>query len=104
MSEYTDSIKRIARQDEPKGSLVDAIDRESIPGNSVPMSSYQEESGGVGLVSPITFEVLTYDDDQDVTMQANNGEFTIKTAETAMITDAEGTEIIIDSIIYPDVP
>jgi len=90
-------IKKI-KQDLP--TLPDQKAVESVKGED----NSTEENNGAGIVSPVTFEVLTYDDALDVEVTTPTGTATIKTAETAQITDAEGTIIYIDEIIYADVP
>ena len=53
------------------------------------------------LVPPLTLDVLTYDDTKDVTFTDTSGtDYTIKTAATAKITDANGVEYLIDVINY----
>jgi len=101
---YADDIRRIAKMPKENGGLSAREGRSDIDGNSKPFLSLEETEGGIGIVSPVTFEVLTYDDSLDVTVTTPSGTATIKTAETAQITDAEGTIIYIDEIIYPAVP
>ena len=105
MSTYADDIKRIAKDDEPKGGLGTAYLREAIPGNSETTADAKDERV-MTIVSPVTVEILTYDDAQDVLVEANNGDFTIKTAATARIIDDNEQIIEIDEIIYadPDAP
>ena len=60
----------------------------------------KEPEIGTGLMPPLTLEILTYDNTADVLIQANNGDFTIKTVATAIIKDAYDNEYPIDEIIY----
>lgn len=63
--------------------------------------SEAEGIGGAGLVSPVTFTALTYDDAKDVTITDTSAvEHIIKTVKTAQIEDAEGTIIEIDNVIF----
>jgi len=100
---YADDIRRIAKTPKENGGIAIIEDRADIDGSSKDMLSLEETEGGIGIVSPVTFEVLTYDDALDVEVTTPAGTATIKTAETAQITDAEGTVIYIDEIIYADV-
>jgi len=97
---YADDIRRIAKMPKENGGLDSVEDRSNIDGNSKDMLSLEETEGGVGIVSPVIFEVLTYDDALDVTVTTPTGTAVIKTAETAQITDANGTVIFINEIIY----
>ena len=101
---YADNIRRIAKIPTEKGGLAIVEDRTDIEGSSKAMLSLEETEGNTGIVSPVTFEVLTYDDTLDVEVTTPTGTATIKTAETAQITDAEGPVIFIDEIIYAAVP
>ena len=94
---YTSDIRRIAKQDEPKKGLSIIQERSAIhPGISKPVDSRQDS-----ITSPLTIEILTFDDAQDVTVTTPTGTATIKTAETAQIVDANGKIFAIDTIIYP---
>ena len=100
MSTYADDIKRIAREKENPGGLGLAQSRPSISGSTKVMNDVETEENVNSLVAPLTLEILTYDDAEDVLIEANNGDFTIKTVETAKITDANGNEYPIDTITY----
>ena len=96
---YADDIRRIAKMPPENGGLDVKGERSIIDGSDKAMLSLEENEGGI--VSPVTFEVLTYDDALDVEVTTPTGTATIKTAETARITDANGDVFLIDEIIYP---
>ena len=96
---YADDIRRIAKMPPENGGLDVKGERSVIDGSDKAMLSLEENEGGI--VSPVTFEVLTYDDTLDVEVTTPSGTATIKTAETAQITDANGDVFLIDEIIYP---
>jgi len=98
---YADDIRRIAKMPPENGGLDVKGERSIIDGSDKAMLSIEESEGSVGLVSPVTFEVLTYDDALDVEVTTPTGTATIKTALTAQIIDNAGTVIYIDEIIYP---
>jgi hypothetical protein len=101
MSTYADDIKRIAREKENPGGLGSALIRKSIPGSTKVMGDVEKEDVGQEMLAPITLEILTYDDTQDVEVTTPTGTATIKTAETAQIIDANDKVWTIDTIIYP---
>ena len=100
MATYADDIRRIAREKENPGGLGSAIVRTSIIGSTKPMNDVEKEDNINALVAPLTLEILTYDDTSDVTVSTPTGTATIKTAETALVTDANGNEYPIDTITY----
>jgi len=104
MSYYADDIRRIAKQKEDNEGLGDPKERAIILGISEDMSYTTEDEHDFTLTPPLTLTILTYDDAQDVTIEANNGDFLIKTAETAIIIDDRGQEFEIDEIIYTTPP
>ena len=101
---YADDIRRIAKMPPENGGLASKLERPGIDGNSKPFLSLEENEGGIGIVSPVTFEILTYDDTLDVEVTTPTGTATIKTALTAQLIDDAGTVIYIDELIYPAVP
>jgi len=96
MSTYADDIKRIAKQDEPKGALGLGLQREQITGSAVPIPGLEEDDTSP-ILSPLSFEALTYDHDQDEVVVANNGTFIYRTVLTAQITDANGKVWLINN-------
>lgn len=100
MSNFTDDIRRIAKQKEDNDGLGNPIPRASMLGITEDMVYKDGADYAFKIVPPLTFEVLTYDDTKDVDIEANNGDFTIKTAMTAQIVDAVGQVFEIDEIIY----
>ena len=101
---YADDIRRIAKMPPENGGIDVKGERTVIDGSDQNMLSIEENESSTGVISPVKFEILTYDDALDEIIEANNGTFTVKTAETAKITDANGTVIYIDEFIYPAVP
>ena len=101
MSYFADDIRRIAKQKNPKGALDVADIRIAIAGSTQALDNSPEESGGGGMVPPLTLEILTYDDTQDVDFKdTSDVTHTFKTAATAQITDDNGVVYAIDSITY----
>lgn len=100
MATYADDIRRIAREKENPSGLSSALVRRSIPGSTKVMNDTEKEDNINNLVAPLTLEILTYDDAEDVLIEANNGNFTIKTVATAKIIDANNNEYPIDTITY----
>lgn len=105
-SNYLENIRRIAKVDKNKSGIEAGKTRKSITEVIKPFPEVINDNGGAAAViePPLTLEILTYDDALDVLIEGLNGEFTIKTAETAILIDAAGTEFAIDTIIYPVVP
>jgi len=101
---YADDIRRIAKMPPENGGIDVKGERTVIDGSDQNMLSIEENESSTGVISPVVFEVLTYDDALDVEVTTPTGTATIKTAETAKITDANGTVIYIDELIYPAVP
>ena len=95
----TDDINSIIKIKKIKQGLPGLPSRENINSNRGASDELSDDSGS-GLDAPLTLEILTYDDAADVIIQATNGTFTIKTAETAKVIDANGKEFAIDTIIY----
>lgn len=90
-----DDIRNISQQDRPKKGLVAKIERASIPAIKTPPA--EERDGGIR--SPVTLEVLAWDETKTVTLSGGD---IVKTALNAQIIDADGTVIEISEFIYPE--
>ena len=97
---YADDIRLIANQGKNKGALDGALTKDAIDGDSKGLVQ-NEQSPTAGMAPPLTLEILTYDDTKDVTFEDINAvQYTLKTAATARVTDANGNVYDIDTITY----
>ena len=95
-AEDINSIVKIKKIKAPLSNLT--VVQEVSPVRSDPDN---EGDKPVVLQPPLTIEVIDYDSTADITIQANNGDFVVKKANTAKIIDANGEEYLIDTITYP---
>ncbi len=95
-AEYINSIVKIKKIKAPLSNLT--VVQEVSPVRSDPDN---EGNKPVVMQPPLTLEILTYDNTKDVTFTDINGtDYTLKTAATARVTDANGNVYDIDTITH----
>ena len=107
MSTYADDIRRIARSVPDKNGLNDTDEKLSVGGSTKATGDIDSDEPDVetgttgGMKTPLTLDILTYDDTQDLIFtDTSSANHTFKTAATAQITDDNGIVWAIDTITY----
>lgn len=99
---YAEDIRILAQTRINKSGLGDADVRQKITGVTKSTSDFVgDEDVAVLLKPPLTLDILTYDNSKDIEIEDTSAAtWTLKTAATAKITDANGNELLIDTITF----
>lgn len=100
LSSYSENIRRIAREDKPKGGLKTVEERPPIPAMVAAPKSKKETD----ITSPLTVEILTT---ETVRVYQNNDDTSSnwideQRALTFQIVDANDKILLVESITWPD--
>jgi len=98
-----DDVNSLVKTKKIKQGLSDLPTQKDV--DSVKGVASDDEVAAVMLKPPLTLDILTYDDTKDVIIEDTSAvQHTLKTAATALITDADGKELAIDTITFATPP